>query len=190
MYKNTRMIPHLGPGPGRKLRLSVQVQTYTYYFTYLHKEEGLEKRLQKQPHAHTPRQDSSLSDQTLGSYFYMIQFVPRLRLSCHVAAPHGPRCQILSYKTFRPRMNCYNNFPKCASRDQVNPSHSWIPVIAGERQEITRMQQSFSMGLASERRLFLLERATRPYNRGGSPEDIQLVGRETEALLRSNPIER
>jgi hypothetical protein len=49
-------------------------------FHYLYKEEGLEP-MQKQPHAHTPRQDTSLSDQTLGSPFIMIQFVPRLRLS-------------------------------------------------------------------------------------------------------------
>jgi hypothetical protein len=62
MYKNTGMIPHLGPVPGRKLRLPEQVETFTYYFTHLYKEEGLEKPMQKQPHAQTPRQDTSLSD--------------------------------------------------------------------------------------------------------------------------------
>jgi hypothetical protein len=54
-----------------------------------------------------------LSDQTLGSPFIMIQFVPRLRQQRRTA----PSCQILSYKTFRPRMNCCKNFPKCPLRD-------------------------------------------------------------------------
>jgi len=115
MYKNTGMIPHLAPGPGRKLRLPEQIQTFTYFLALTYKKKRGSRSgcrnnpMPAAPHATSPR----LRDQTLGSPFIMIQFVPRLQQRRRT----GPSCQILSYKTFRPRMNCCKNFPKCALRD-------------------------------------------------------------------------
>ena len=73
----------------------------------------------------------------------------------------------------------------------ATPSHSWILVVAGERRDVTRMKQSFLIGLAFGHRLSLLRRATPPRGRKeGFWEEFQLVGRGTEALLRPNPVEK
>jgi hypothetical protein len=58
------------------------------------------------------------------------------------------------------------------------PSHSWILVIAGERQEITRMRQSFLIGLAVGQRLFVLQRATPPRDSKGRFLGRGLIGRK------------